>query len=97
MVCSRIERVVLAVTIGALAVGGVGTRAGAVSSTGPRIWAKPKNLMVDTKTNLTGTGFPAKTKLTIKKCSATNSVVTTRQRAAPTACSYHRPRLPRRF
>ena len=42
----------------------------------PRIVAKPNNLMVDTKTTLTGSGFPARTRLSIVECSTTNWVVT---------------------
>ena len=69
MLRSRIARVGLAVTVVALAAGVLSTQAGAVSATPPRIVAKPNNLMVNTKTTLTGTGFPAKTKLTIEECS----------------------------
>jgi hypothetical protein len=42
----------------------------------PRIVAKPNNLMVNTKTTLTGTGFPTRSRLSIVECSTTNWVVT---------------------
>jgi hypothetical protein len=73
---SRIIRVGLAVTIALLAAAVLSSAAGAVSATPPHIVAKPSNLMVNTKTTLTGTGFPARTKLTIKECSIINWVVT---------------------
>ena len=66
---SRITRVGLAVTISGLALGVLASQAGAISSTPPHIVAKPNNLMVNTKTTLTGTGFAANTKLTIEECS----------------------------
>jgi len=46
------------------------------AATRPHIVAKPNNLMVNTKTTLTGTGFPAKKHLTIEECSASGWVVT---------------------
>jgi len=76
MLRSRIACVALAVTVVGLAAGVLSTQAGAVSATPPHIVAKPNNLMVNTKTTLTGTGFPAKTTLTIAECSITNWVVT---------------------
>jgi len=66
---SRTTRVLLAATVTVLAFGVLPTQAGAISSTPPHIVAKPNNLMVNTKTTLTGTGFPANTKLTIEECS----------------------------
>ncbi len=67
MLHSRIIRVGLALTITVLAAGVLSSTAGgAVSATPPRIVAKPNDLMINTKTTLTGTGFPAKTRLTIK-------------------------------
>jgi len=76
MLRSSITRVGLAVAITVLATGVLSSAAGAVSATPPHIVAKPNNLMVNTKTTLTGTGFPAKTKLTIKECATTFWVVT---------------------
>ena len=69
MLRSRITRVGLAITITVLAAGVLSSQAGAVAATPPHIVAKPNNLMVNTKTTLTGTGFPVKTKLTIQECS----------------------------
>jgi hypothetical protein len=64
----------LAVSVGlTLALGGWSYAATAAT---PRIVAKPDNLMVNTKTTLTGSGFPARTKLSIVECSTTNWVVT---------------------
>ena len=76
MLRSRITRVILTIATGALAAGALSTSAGAISATPPHIVAKPANLMVNTKTTLTGSGFPSRTKLTIKECSITNWVVT---------------------
>jgi hypothetical protein len=45
------------------------------ASEAPHITAKPSNLMVNTKTTLTGTGFPSKAKLTIQECAKRNWVV----------------------
>jgi hypothetical protein len=75
MMRSRITSVGLAVTISVVAFGVLATQAGAVASTPPHIVAKPNNLMINTKTTLTGTGFPAKTKLTIKECPNTGWIV----------------------
>ena len=69
MLRSRIILVSLALTIAVLAAGILTSQAGAVSATPPHIVAKPDNLMVNTKTTLTGTGFPAKTRLAIQECS----------------------------
>jgi hypothetical protein len=76
MLRSTLTRVGFVVTIGVIAAGAVTGQAGAVSATPPHIVAKPNNLMVNTKSLLTGTGFPAKTRLTIEECSVTNWVVT---------------------
>jgi hypothetical protein len=76
MLRSRIIIVSLALTIAVLTAGILSSQAGAVSATPPHIVAKPNNLMVNTKTTLTGTGYPAKTTLTIEECSITNWVVT---------------------
>lgn len=73
---SLVPRVVLLLTIAGLATGITSSQAVAVSPTPPRIVAQPNNLMVNTKTTLTGTGFPANTRLTIAECSTTNWVVT---------------------
>jgi len=75
MLRSRIARIGLAVTIAVLAAGVSGSQAGAISATPPHIVAKPNNLMINTKTTLTGSGFPAKTKLTIAECPGTNWIV----------------------
>lgn len=75
MLRSQITRVGLTVTVVALAAGVLSTQAGAVSATPPHIVAKPNNLMVNTKTTLTGTGFPSNTKLTIKECPNTGWIV----------------------
>jgi hypothetical protein len=48
----------------------------AATAATPRIVARPNNLMVNTKTTLTGTGFAARTKLSIAECPTTNWVVT---------------------
>ena len=73
---SLVPRLVLLLTIAGLATGVASIQASAVSPTPPHIVAKPNNLMVNTKTTLTGTGFPASAKLTIEECSITNWVVT---------------------
>jgi hypothetical protein len=49
--------------------------AGAASPAAPHITARPNDLMVNTKTTLTGAGFPARTKLTIEECARRNWVV----------------------
>jgi hypothetical protein len=76
MLRSTLTRVGFLVTIGLFAAGIVSGQAGAVTATPPRIVAKPNNLMINTKTLLTGSGFPARTRLTIEECSMTNWVVT---------------------
>jgi hypothetical protein len=76
MLRSTLTRVGFLVTIGLCAAGIVSGQAGAVTATPPRIVAKPNNLMINTKTLLTGSGFPARTRLTIEECSMTNWVVT---------------------
>jgi hypothetical protein len=75
MLRSRVARVGLAISISVLAGGVLSSEAAAVTATPPHIVAKPNNLMVNTKTTLSGTGFPAKTKLTIKECPNTNWIV----------------------
>jgi hypothetical protein len=65
----------LVVTISALTVGVLSAEASAVSSTPPRIVAKPNNVMVNTKVTLTGAGFAARTKLAIEECSTRGWVV----------------------
>jgi hypothetical protein len=72
---SRIVRVGLAVTISLLAAGVLSSEAAAVSATSPHIVAKPNNLMVNSNTTLTGSGFPAKTRFGISECSKTSWVV----------------------
>lgn len=76
MLRSTLTRVGFLVTIGLFAAGIVSGQAGAVTAIPPRIVAKPNNLMINTKTLLTGSGFPARTRLTIEECSMTNWVVT---------------------
>jgi hypothetical protein len=73
-----LRRLVLLLTVVGLAAGIASSAAAAASPTRPHIVAKPNNLMVNSKTTLTGTGFPAKTKLTIEECSASGWVVTKR-------------------
>ena len=72
---SRITRVGLALTICVLGAGTPGERVAAAPATPPHIAAKPNNLMVNTRSTLTGSGFPARTKLTIKECPATGWIV----------------------
>ena len=72
---SPVHRLVLLLTIAGVATGIASSRAVAVSPPPPRVVAKPNNLMVNSKTNLTGTGFRAKTKLTIEECSKTHWIV----------------------
>ena len=79
-----LTRIVLVLTLAVLAAGAMPGRAGAVSATPPHIVAKPNNVMVNTKITLTGTGFPARTKLAIKECSSTGWVVVA-QRPCDTA------------
>jgi hypothetical protein len=72
---NRLARVALAFGV-VLSAGAImaGT-ANAVSATPPHIVAKPNNVMLNTTISLTGTGFPANAKLTIKECSRTSWVV----------------------
>ncbi len=58
----------------------IGAGAGPVAAAsaqpaGPHIVAKPNNVMVNTATQLTGTGFAPNRTLTIEECSAKNWVV----------------------
>ena len=69
------RRVGLVLAVGVVAAGVWTAEASAVSSTPPRIVAKPSNVMVNTKITLTGTGFAAKAKLSIMECSNRNWVV----------------------
>jgi len=71
----NLTRFVLALTIMVMAAGALSSEAGAVTATGPHIVATPNNLMINTKTTLTGTGFPANTKLTIEECPSTLWIV----------------------
>jgi hypothetical protein len=75
MLRSGITRFGLTVTTVVVAAGLLGGPAGAVSAAPPHIVAKPNNLMINTKTTLTGSGFPANAKLTIKECPARNWIV----------------------
>ena len=75
MVRSGGTRVFVCVAAAAVLAGIVPASAGAVSSTPPRIVAKPNNVMVNTKIDLVGTGFPARTRLSIKECGSTGWVV----------------------
>ena len=59
------------VAVGLLGIGG----AAAASATPPRIVAKPDNAIVNTKIMLTGSGFAARVKLTIRECTSTGWVV----------------------
>jgi hypothetical protein len=59
------------VTVAVLAAGGLSAQAGAISATPPHIVVKPDNVMVNTKVTLTGTGFPARARLSIAECSET--------------------------
>ena len=72
-----VRRFIVPATIVVLAAG-IATGAAAASPARPHIVAKPNNLMVNANTSLTGTGFPAKTKLTIEECATANWVVTSR-------------------
>ena len=76
MLGSSVRRLALVLMLVGFGLGVASRPAVAVSTTPPRIFAKPNNLMVNTKTTLTGTGFPARTKLTIEECSVTQWVVT---------------------
>ena len=76
MLRSTIHRIVLFLAVLGLVGGLAMSDAGAVSTTPPHIVARPNNLMVNTKTTLTGTGFPAKTRLVIAECPSTGWVVT---------------------
>jgi hypothetical protein len=71
---SRNRLAALIVVVSALL---LGTGAVAGGATGARIVARPNSVMVNTKTSLTGSGFPARTKLSIRECSKTNWVVPT--------------------
>jgi len=79
-----LTRIVLVSTLAVLGAGAVPGRVGAVAATPPHIVAKPNNVMVNTTISLTGTGFPARTRLAIKECSNTNWVVVA-QRPCDTA------------
>jgi hypothetical protein len=76
---STIRRFGLLLLLVGLGLGATSGPAVAVSSTPARIVAKPNKPMVNTKTTLTGTGFPAKTKLTLEECSVTQWVVTAKR------------------
>jgi hypothetical protein len=71
---ARFTSIVFALTV-VIGTSGAFSPAGAVSATPPHIVATPNNVMVNTKINLVGTGFPARSKLVIKECSTTNWVV----------------------
>jgi len=71
----RLARVVLGTTVAVCAVSFVAVGAGAAAPTPARVVAKPNNAMVNTKIGLTGSGFPARTKLTIEECSSTGWAV----------------------
>jgi hypothetical protein len=70
-----LNRVVLTLAIAVFGAVVANGAAGASSATPPQIVVKPNNAMINTKVALTGTGFPARTKLTIKECSAKSWVV----------------------
>ena len=70
-----LNQVVLMLAIVTFAAVGPNSAAGASSPTAPQIVVKPNNAMINTKVALTGTGFPAGTKLTIKECSAKSWIV----------------------
>jgi hypothetical protein len=65
-------RVVAAATLVGTALAGVTLDATAAVASGPHIVARPNNLMVNTNTTLTGTGFPVKAKLMIGECAKTS-------------------------
>jgi hypothetical protein len=68
---------VAAVALGLLSAGAAAAiGAGDSGSTRPHIVARPHSVMVNSKTQLTGTGFPSKSTLTIEECSQTTWVVT---------------------
>ena len=75
MLGALIRRVVVLLAIAGIAVGSATGSAGAVSPTPPRIAASPNDLMVNTDTTLTGTGFAKHANLIIEECSRTNWVV----------------------
>jgi hypothetical protein len=71
----RLARSILTGGLAAASVLAVSSAAGA-SPTAPHIVAKPSNLMVNTTTKLTGTGFTPDTTLVVEECSRTNWPVT---------------------
>jgi len=66
-----VTRVALALTVAALAAGPLSSEAGATSASPPHIVVKPDNVMVNTNVTLTGTSFPAQTKISVAECSKT--------------------------
>ena len=65
------------ITIGALAVGLLGQSTAVASAAGvspfpPHIVANPNNVMVNSSTTLTGTGFPPSTTIAIRECGRTS-------------------------
>ena len=64
----------LSVFVSVVVVGAAGAaESGAqVTAAGRRIVARPANLMVNGTTQLTGTGFPARSRVVLSECGATN-------------------------
>ena len=75
MLRSSVRCIMMFLAIAGLVGGAAIGDAAAVTPIPPHIVATPNNLMVNTKTTLTGTGFPAKTRLAIVECSKTSWVV----------------------
>jgi hypothetical protein len=75
MLRSSSRRIVWFLAVVGLAGAMATSQAAAVAPTPPHIVAKPNNLMINTKTTLTGSGFPAKARLMIEECSSTGWVV----------------------
>jgi hypothetical protein len=81
MIRAHAGRLAAAVAVGSLAVAtsflGIAAPAAAAPAVRyhPRIVANPNNLMVNTKTTLTGTGFGVDAKLRIVECSRTKWMV----------------------
>ena len=72
---TRMAHAALVLPVALLAGGVVAPAAAATSPTPSHLVAKPDNVMVNTKIRLAGTGFPARTKLTVEECGTTSWVV----------------------
>jgi hypothetical protein len=64
----------------------------ATRMTHPHIVAKPDNLMVNTSTHLTGTGFRANAKLQVEECSVESWIVPQKPCASGNAVTVHTDR-----